>query len=66
MEQTTQRLFSIDEAAHLLGVSKTHMHALLKNDIPSFKLGRRRRIRAQDLHAFIDERFKQENPSYRV
>ena len=58
--QLMPRLFSISEAAGLLGVGKTFMYSLVNSGtIRVIELGTGRmkqRIRADDLQRFIDER----------
>lgn len=46
--------FSVTEAAEVLGVSRSFMYQLVKeNRIPSFKLGNRRLIPKESLEAWI-------------
>lgn len=48
---------SPNDAAALLGMSRTHLYKLLDNgDVPSFNVGTHRRIYVRDLVAFRDQR----------
>lgn len=48
--ETFRLAYSPAEAAEILGVSRAHVHALIAQGIlPSLKLGRSRRIRAEAL-----------------
>ena len=48
-------LLSVTEAALMLGVSKSHMHELVrKQKIPSYKLGRLTKVKPEDLEVFKD------------
>ena len=51
----------IEEAARLIGVARSMLYEMIKNDeIQTFKLGRRRLVRVKTLEAFI-KRQAQEN-----
>ena len=47
-------LYSVSQAATLLGLSRTGIYAELTSQrLPSFKIGRRRMIASSDLNGFI-------------
>jgi excisionase family DNA binding protein len=53
---------SPEQLAEHLGVGRTHVYALLAGPnpaIPSFKVGRLRRVRRVDVEAFIEHRLKE-------
>ncbi len=53
--EETKRLLSADELARDLGVGRTTAYALLwSGQIPSLKIGRLRKVRREDVEAFID------------
>ena len=53
--EQTKRLLSADELARELGVGRTIAYALLLlGQIPSMKIGRLRKVRREDVQAFID------------
>ena len=53
--EETKRLLSADELARELGVGRTTAYALLwSGQIPSMKIGRLRKVRREDVQAFID------------
>jgi excisionase family DNA binding protein len=53
--EETKRLLSADELARELGVGRTTAYALLwSGQIPSIKIGRLRKVRREDVQAFID------------
>jgi len=53
-ELPTKLLLTIDEAAAVMGVGKTYFHELLmRREIPSLKLGRRRLVPLTALHDFV-------------
>ncbi len=55
--EETKRLLSADELARELGVGRTTAYALLwSGQIPSMKVGRLRKVRREDVQAFIDAR----------
>ena len=55
--EETKRLLSADELARELGVGRTTAYALLwSGQIPSMKIGRLRKVRREDVQAFIDAR----------
>lgn len=46
---------SVVEAASMLGVSKSHMHTMVRTGvIPSYKVGKLRKIKPEDLETFKD------------
>lgn len=48
-------LLTVDEAAHRLGIGRSHAYIfVMRGDLPSVKLGRSRRVRREDLDRFID------------
>lgn len=50
-----EKLLSIPEAAEILGVSKWTLYSWCETGkVPSVKLGRLRKIRVEDLRAFIE------------
>ena len=53
--EQTKRLLSAEELARELGVGRTTTYALLwSGAIPSMKMGRLRKVRREDVQAFID------------
>ena len=55
--EETKRLLSADELARELGVGRTTAYALLwSQTIPSMKVGRLRKVRREDLEAYIKAR----------
>jgi excisionase family DNA binding protein len=51
-----------EELAAFLKIGRTHTYALLSSGaIPSFRLGRLRRVRRRDAEAFIDRMVEGEN-----
>ena len=54
--EQTDRLLSAKELAQELGIGRTTAYSLLwSGAIPSIKLGRLRRVRREDLQAFLAE-----------
>ena len=52
--EETKRLLSADELTQELGVGRTTAYALLwSGQIPSMKVGRLRKVRREDVEAFI-------------
>jgi excisionase family DNA binding protein len=52
--EETKRLLSADELARELGVGRTTAYGLLWSEaIPSMKMGRLRKVRREDLEAYI-------------
>jgi excisionase family DNA binding protein len=48
-------LLSVDEAARLLSIGRSHLYDhLLRGSLRSVRIGRSRRIAARDLEAFIE------------
>jgi excisionase family DNA binding protein len=57
--EETRKLLSADELARELGVGRTTAYALLwSQTIPSLKVGRLRRVRREDLEAYIAARME--------
>ena len=57
--EETKRLLSADELARELGVGRTTAYALLwSQTIPSMKVGRLRKVRREDLEAYIKARME--------
>ncbi len=57
--ETTKRLLSADELARELGVGRTTAYSLLwSGTIPSMKVGRLRKVRREDLEAYLAERME--------
>jgi excisionase family DNA binding protein len=57
--ETTKRLLSAEELARELGVGRTTAYSLLwSGAIPSMKLGRLRKVRREDLEAYLAERME--------
>jgi excisionase family DNA binding protein len=57
--EETKRLLSADELARELGISRTSAYAILwSGQIPSMKIGRLRKIRREDVEAFIEARME--------
>jgi excisionase family DNA binding protein len=57
--EQTKRLLSADELARELGVGRTTAYTILwSRAIPSMKLGRLRKVRREDLEAYLAERMK--------
>ncbi len=55
--EQTKRLLSADELARELGIGRTSAYALLwSGQIPSMKVGRLRKVRAEDVETFISQR----------
>jgi excisionase family DNA binding protein len=53
--EEAKRLLSAEELARELGVGRTTAYALLwSGQIPSMKIGRLRKVRREDVQAFID------------
>ncbi len=57
--EQTKRLLSAEELGRELGISRTSAYALLwSGQIPSIKVGRLRKVRVEDVEAFIAERME--------
>jgi excisionase family DNA binding protein len=57
--EQTKRLLSVADLARELGVGRTTAYSLLwSRAIPSMKLGRLRKVRREDLEAYLAERMK--------
>lgn len=56
MDQITTLLLSPEEAAQLLGISRSRVYELLRDaELPSIKIGRLRRIPRQAVHAYVND-----------
>jgi excisionase family DNA binding protein len=65
-EPIPKRVYSVEEAAGYLGISRSYMYDLLRAEaVRSFKVGRRRLIRAADLDAFCEARVEGLGPDQR-
>jgi excisionase family DNA binding protein len=57
--EETKRLLSAEELARELGIGRTSAYSLLwSGAIPSMKLGRLRKVRREDLEAYLAERME--------
>ena len=57
--EETKRLLSADELARDMGVGRTTAYSLLwSGQIKSLKLGRLRKVRREDLEAYIEARME--------
>jgi excisionase family DNA binding protein len=57
--EETKKLLSADELARELGVGRTTAYSLLwSGAIPSMKVGRLRKVRREDLEAYIEARME--------
>jgi excisionase family DNA binding protein len=57
--EETKKLLSADELARELGIGRTTAYALLWSEtIPSMKVGRLRKVRREDLEAYIAARME--------
>jgi predicted DNA-binding transcriptional regulator AlpA len=57
MQTTDPRLLTVPEAATQIGMSTRWMwDRVLGGDLPSVLLGNRRKVRPEDLDAFVNER----------
>jgi excisionase family DNA binding protein len=57
--EETKKLLSADELARELGVGRTTAYSLLWSEtIPSMKVGRLRKVRREDLEAYIAARME--------
>lgn len=52
--QATKLVYTVEEAAELLSLSRAQLYRLIEvGDLPSIKIGRARRVSADQLHVFI-------------
>lgn len=59
-QNVTPLSVSAEQAADLTGIGRTRVFELLRTgELPSFKVGRTRHIRYEDLREFIDRKAKQ-------
>ena len=55
---TEVRLLTVNEVADLLRVSRMTVYRLIKQgDMPSLKVGRSYRLREEDVHSYLNERY---------
>jgi excisionase family DNA binding protein len=55
MESEGKLLLTVDEAAHRLGIGRSHAYVyVLRGELPSVKIGRSRRVPVQALQEFIE------------
>ena len=47
--------FATDELVRWLGLGRTKTYELVNTEIPSYKIGRLRRIRRQDVEAWLEQ-----------
>jgi excisionase family DNA binding protein len=47
-----------EEAADYLGIGRTKMFALIREEVPSVRLGRTRHVRRADLDAYMRRKFE--------
>lgn len=59
-------LYSVEEAADMLGIGRTYMfHLLATGAIESFKIGKRRKISGQALDAFVKQLLTEQQSVYK-
>jgi excisionase family DNA binding protein len=58
MDPALKVYFKPEEAATYLGIGRTKMYALTREDIPSVKVGRTRHIRRADLDGYRERRLE--------
>ena len=58
MDPALKVYFKPEEAAAYLGIGRTRMFVLLREDIPSVKVGRTRHIRRADLDGYMERRLE--------
>lgn len=52
------RLLTVSEVAGLLRVSRMTVYRLIKTgELPSFRVGKSYRLREQDIHSYLNERY---------
>ncbi len=50
-----KEVMSVEELAEYLGVGRTYAFGLVRDEvIPSFKIGRLRKVRLEDARAYVD------------
>ena len=63
MEATTsgtRDVMTPEQLAHYLGCGRTHAYAILRSgDIPSFTIGRLRRVRRVDVDRYVERRLRE-------
>jgi excisionase family DNA binding protein len=56
MSDQAKLLLDVTECAQILGLGRSHVYNfILRGDLPSLKLGRRRKVSVQALREFIDK-----------
>jgi excisionase family DNA binding protein len=56
-------VMSPEQLADYLGCGRTHAYAILKaGDIPSFTMGRLRRVRRVDVDRYVEQRLRETQP----
>jgi excisionase family DNA binding protein len=58
MDPALKVYFKPEEAATYLGIGRTRMYALLREEIRSVKVGRTRHIRRADLDGYMESRLE--------
>ena len=58
MDPALKVYFNPEEAAWYLGVGRTRMYALLREEIRSIKVGRTRHVRRADLDGYMERKFE--------
>ncbi len=57
---TEARLLTVNEVADLLRVSRMTVYRLIKEgDMSAFRVGRSYRLREEDVHSYLNERYTQ-------
>jgi excisionase family DNA binding protein len=57
-------LMTVDEAASMLGIARSHLYQLLQNaQVASVKIGRSRRIPVAALERFVQRRLDEDAPA---
>ena len=55
---TEARLLTVNEVADLLRVSRMTVYRLIKNgEMPALRVGRNYRLREEDIHSYLTERY---------
>lgn len=53
----TTDLLSIDDLAKTLKIGRNTAYKLMKQEIPSIKIGKRKMVRQQDVNTYINKKF---------
>lgn len=62
---TAPTLYSVEEAADVLGIGRTYMfHLLATGAVESFKIGKRRKISREALDAFVKKLLAEQRSAY--